>query len=43
MAAYVRQRTTLVSNASSHIQRMQKALAQMNLQLYNVVTELGYQ
>jgi len=40
LRAYVRQRATLVRNASSHIQRMQKALAQMNLQLHNVVTDI---
>jgi len=44
LRAYVRQRVsqraTLVRSASSHIQRMQKALAQMNLQLHNVVTDI---
>jgi len=40
LRAYVRQRATLVRSASSHIQRMQKALAQMNLQLHNVVTDI---
>jgi transposase len=40
LRAYVRQRATLVRGASAHIQRMQKALAQMNLQLHNVVTDI---
>jgi len=40
LRAYVRQRAMLVRSASSHIQRMQKALAQMNLQLHNVVTDI---
>jgi transposase len=40
LRAYVRQRSTLVRSASVHIQRMQKALAQMNLQLHNVVTDI---
>ncbi len=40
LRAYVRQRSTLVRSSSSHIQRMQKALAQMNLQLHNVVSDI---
>lgn len=40
LRAYVRQRSTLVRSAASYIQRMQKALAQMNLQLHNVVTDI---
>jgi len=40
LRAYVRQRVTLVRSAASYIQRMQKALAQMNLQLHNVVTDI---
>ena len=40
LRAYVRQRSTLVANAASHIQHMQKALAQMNLQLHNVVSDI---
>lgn len=40
LRAYVRQRSTLVRNASSHIQHMQKALAQMNVLLHNVVTDI---
>jgi transposase len=40
LRAYVRQRSTLVRSAASHIQRMQKALAQMNLQLHNVVADI---
>jgi len=40
LRAYVRQRSTLVRSAAAYIQRMQKALAQMNLQLHNVVTDI---
>lgn len=40
LRAYVRQRMNLVRYASSHIQHMQKALAQMNLQLTNVVSDI---
>jgi transposase len=40
LRAYVRQRSTLIRSAASYIQRMQKALTQMNLQLHNVVTDI---
>jgi transposase len=40
LRAYVRQRSILVRSAASYVQRMQKALAQMNLQLHNVVTDI---
>ena len=40
LRGYVRQRMNLVRYAASHIQHMQKALAQMNLQLANVVTDI---
>jgi transposase len=40
LRAYVRQRMTMVRYAASHIQHMQKALAQMNLQLANVVADI---
>lgn len=40
LRAYVRQRATLVRSSASYIQRMQKALAQMNLQLHNVVADI---
>jgi len=40
LRAYVRQRSTLVRSAASYIQRMQKALTQMNLQLHHVVTDI---
>ena len=40
LRAYVRQRGTLVRTSSSYIQRMQTALAQMNLQLHNVVADI---
>jgi transposase len=40
LRSYVRQRATLIRNAASHIQHMQKALAQMNILLHNVVTDI---
>ena len=40
LRGYVRQRMNLVRYAASHIQHMQKALAQMNLQLTNVVSDI---
>lgn len=40
LRAYVRQRMNLVRYAASHIQHMQKALAQMNVQLTNVVSDI---
>ena len=40
LRTYVRQRMNLVRYAASHIQHMQKALAQMNLQLANVVSDI---
>ncbi|SHO52091.1 IS110 family RNA-guided transposase [Desulfopila aestuarii] len=40
LRGYVRQRMNLVRYAASHVQHMQKALAQMNLQLANVVSNI---
>ena len=40
MRTYWRQRNDLVRAAASHIQRMQKALTQMNLQLANVLSDI---
>jgi transposase len=40
LRAYLRQRGMLVQEAASHIQHMQKALGQMNLQLHNVITDI---
>lgn len=40
LRAYVRQRMNLVRYAAAHIQHMQKALTQMNLQLSNVVADI---
>ncbi len=37
---YLRQRERLLDYAGSHIQHMQKALTQMNLQLHHVVTDI---
>jgi transposase len=40
LRAYLRHRQTLVETASTYIQRMQKALLEMNLQLPRVVSEI---
>lgn len=40
LRAYLRHRTTLIETASTHVQRMQKALVQMNLQLALVVSDI---
>jgi transposase len=40
LRSYLRQRETLIKEAGSHIQRMQKALIQMNLQLHKVVSDI---
>ena len=40
LRAYLRHRQTLVESASTYIQRMQKALVQMNLQLPLVVSDI---
>jgi len=40
LRAYMRHREKLIQGASSHIQRMQKALVQMNLQLHNVISDI---
>src|SRR5499427_4910446 len=41
MRTYWRQRNDLVQSASRHIQRMQKALTQMNVQLANVLSNIS--
>src|SRR2546429_8557870 len=41
MRTHWRQRNDLVQSAGRHIQRMQKALTQMNLQLANVLTDIS--
>lgn len=40
LRAYLRHRQTLIETAAAHIQRMQKALVQMNLQLPLVVSDI---
>src|SRR4029077_3185864 len=40
LRAYVRQRERLLEYAASHIQHMQKALTEMNLQLHHVVADV---
>lgn len=41
MRTYWRQRNDLVQSAARHIQRMQKMLTQMNVQLANVISDLS--
>lgn len=41
LRSYIRQRDTLIKNASAHIQRMQKALTQMNVQLHRVISDIS--
>src|SRR5467141_229988 len=41
LRTYWRQRNDLVQSAGRHIQRMQKALTQMNIQLANVLTDIS--
>src|SRR5215213_3748952 len=43
LRSYMRQRQTLISNASRHLQHMQKALTQMNLKLHQVLSDLSGQ
>ena len=40
LRSYIRQRETLIKEAGAHVQRMQKALIQMNLQLHKVVSDI---
>lgn len=40
LRAYVRQRERLLEYGASHIQHMQKALTEMNVQLHHVVTDI---
>jgi hypothetical protein len=40
LRTYLRHREKLIQSASSHIQRMQKALIRMNLQLHNVISDI---
>jgi len=41
MRTYWRQRNDLVQSAGRNIQRMQKALTQMNIQLANVLSDIS--
>jgi len=40
LRGYMRQRDNLVRSASTHVQRMQKALSEMNLQLPKVISDI---
>ncbi|WP_210729797.1 hypothetical protein [Sphingobium sp. PAMC28499] len=40
MRAYLRQRERLIEYTASHIQHMQKALMEMNVQLHHVVSDI---
>ena len=41
LRSYIRQRDTLIKSASTHIQRIQKALTQMNVQLHRVISDIS--
>ena len=41
LRSYIRHRETLLQSRSTHLQRMQKALTQMNLQLHRVISDLS--
>jgi transposase len=40
LRSYIRQRDTLIADAARHVQRMQKALTQMNLHLHQVLSDV---
>jgi transposase len=40
LRSYIRQRDNLIKSACVHVQRMQKALTQMNVQLHQVVSDI---
>lgn len=40
LRTYLRDRDTLISCCGSHVQRMQKSLTQMNLQLHHVISDI---
>ncbi len=40
LRSYIRQRDSLIKSASIHVQRMQKALIQMNLHLHKVISDI---
>jgi transposase len=40
LRTYLRQRSMLIQQGASHIQHMQKALSQMNVQLHNVISDI---
>lgn len=40
LRSYMRHRDTLIKSASTHVQRMQKALTEMNVQLHRVISDI---
>ncbi len=40
LRSYIRHRDSLIRSAGTHVQRMQKALTQMNLQLHRVISDI---
>ncbi len=40
LRSYIRHRDNLIRSAGAHVQRMQKALTQMNLQLHRVISDI---
>lgn len=41
LRAYMRQRDRLIKSAATHIQHMQKAMTQMNIQLHHVISDVS--
>lgn len=40
LRSYIRQRDNLIKSGTTHIQRMQKALTEMNVQLHRVIRDI---
>lgn len=40
LRSYIRQRDNLIKSACVHVQRMQKALTEMNVQLHRVISDI---
>ena len=41
LRSYIRQRDTLIKSAAAHLNRIQKVLEQMNIQLHKVITDIA--
>lgn len=40
LRSYIRQRSTLIESAATHVNRMQKSLIQMNIHLHNAISDI---